>query len=294
MYFYQKGEFVTHDYGQTWQKIYNKNAECLGILDDRFIFYTYQEAFTYNPSTHQLDSLEYLPYCAGNVDVTAFENGVAFRMMYAQDGQEQGYSTFPSNYASINIDEMPLGNQRAIHFPQRAALIDIEVTDNCIHLVLDGRYTRSCDGGSTFYDVDAFNGNMNEQVMFIDFVNDTLGFLVSKNLITYEWRVWKTTNGGGANLAPVLTNQFYAGMDELKGENNVEIYPNPTSDKITIQSESTLNKIELYSVLGDKIQEYLALDKDMEIDMSNYQSGVYFVRVYTENGFSEKKVVLSK
>lgn len=292
MFFYQKGQYLSTDYGVTWQKVYNKNAEHLGILDDRFIFYTYEDAFTYNPILNQMDSLSYLPYCAGNVDQSFFRDGVSYRMMYASDGQQQGYTSFPSNYAGFNIDTLPLGNQRVIHFPQRAALVDIEVTANCIHLVLDGRYVRSCDGGNTFYDVDAFNGNVNEQVLFADFINDTLGFLISVNLISFEYRLWKTTNGGGPNGAPVLTNTFYANTTELTKNLKAEVFPNPSVGNLTVSSEVRIDQLDLYSLDGRKCLEMKPEGKQVELNLSHLAKGTYLLQIKGEGAQVTKKIVI--
>ncbi len=292
MFSYYNGQYVTTDYGQTWQKVYGKNAEHMGLLDNRFVFYTFEDAFTYNPLTSELDSMEYLPYCAGNVDVSAFHNGVSYRMMYAHDGQQQGYSTTPSNYAGFNIDALPLGDQKVIHFPQRAALIDIEVTDNCIHLVLDGRYARSCDSGNTFYDVDAFNGNMNEEVLLLEFVNDTLGFLISRNLITNAYRLWKTTNGGGSNGAQILTNIFYANVEELEKEQQVLVYPNPNSGSFHIQAESIIQNVTLFSADGRVCLEREVNSTELELNATHLAKGSYFVHISTSKGQLVKKVMV--
>lgn len=296
MFFYQKGEYLTQDYGQTWQKVYGLNAEHLGVLNDRFILYTYQDILTINPLTNAIDSMQYLPYAEGNVDQSCFKNGVAYRMIFDQDGQQQGYSTSPSNYASLNIDTLPLGNQTVIHFPQRVALLDIEVTESRIHLVLDGRYARSCDGGHTFYDVDAFNGNMNEQVMFIDFVNDTLGFAVTQNLITFEWRLWKTTNGGGTNLAPILTNSFIGGLSvsELQMAPNFAVFPNPTHGQFQIQSDNTIDRVEIYTTIGEQIESRIVEKNEKMIDLSHLESGIYFVRAFSDNSYSDRRLILAK
>jgi hypothetical protein len=64
------------------------------------------------------------------------------------------------------------------------------------------------------------------------------------------------------------------------------IFPNPAQNKISITLNVAINKIEILNPKGQLIIE----QKDNLIDISNLQSGIYFVKVITENGelFSSK------
>jgi hypothetical protein len=63
----------------------------------------------------------------------------------------------------------------------------------------------------------------------------------------------------------------------LKGFN---LYPNPVSKILNIQLEETLEKIEVYSILGTKILEVT----NSRINVSDLTTGVYLLKVYTQNG----------
>ena len=68
-------------------------------------------------------------------------------------------------------------------------------------------------------------------------------------------------------------------------ENNVflkdfKLYPNPVNSIINIQLAETLEKVEVYSLLGRKVLE----NNTTEINVSNFSSGVYLLKVYTKNG----------
>lgn len=290
MFFYNGGKFLTKDYGYSWQKLNNSGAEHIGVLDDRFIFYWYSSVMTINPYSNQIDSMEYSPFSVGSVRQSSFKNNTVCRGIRSQDGNLYG-SEYNHNFAAVNIDVLPLGNQHVIHFPQRYALVDLKLSENCIHLALDGRYTKSCDGGITFHDFDAFNGNMNEEVFFIDFVNDTLGFLVSKNLITYEWRVWKTTNGGGSNLNQVLTNQSLAGINQMEDDLHFDVYPNPASEEINIQSEEEIVKVEVCSMDGKVVLVEEIGSTSGKLVISQLSVGTYVLKVFTANAVGVSRIV---
>ena len=67
------------------------------------------------------------------------------------------------------------------------------------------------------------------------------------------------------------------------------VYPNPTKGVVTIQSESSIYKIEIYNQSGQLIISETNRDK---IDISDLNQGIYFVKVKdSEGNFGIKKVV---
>jgi hypothetical protein len=66
------------------------------------------------------------------------------------------------------------------------------------------------------------------------------------------------------------------------------LFPNPAENKISIKLNSAISKIEILDSKG----QLILLQKDNLIDISNLPSGIYFVKVFTENGklFSSKFV----
>lgn len=72
--------------------------------------------------------------------------------------------------------------------------------------------------------------------------------------------------------------------------NNLQIYPNPASDKIFIKAEK-LNSIELFDLQGRKLN--LKLNSDNSINVSSLPKGVYMIKL-NQNGKSvSKKIVVN-
>ena len=69
------------------------------------------------------------------------------------------------------------------------------------------------------------------------------------------------------------------------------LYPNPTSGKLTINSNQKINNIEVYSQLGQLI---LSVPKKNEIDISYLNSGIYFIKITDEKENSTVKKVIKK
>lgn len=69
----------------------------------------------------------------------------------------------------------------------------------------------------------------------------------------------------------------------------VNIYPNPATDKININSRYEITSVKLFDVAGKEI--YTAQNSN-GIDISSFAAGVYFLKVLGENFSVNKKVVL--
>ena len=76
-------------------------------------------------------------------------------------------------------------------------------------------------------------------------------------------------------------------------ENNFNIYPNPVNDKLYIATETEAEEVVVYDVYG-RIQNLRNSETQKlgnSIDVSNLNSGVYFLKVVTANGEVVKRFV---
>ena len=64
--------------------------------------------------------------------------------------------------------------------------------------------------------------------------------------------------------------------------NSYKIYPNPTTGNITI-SGNGLHNVEIYDIQGRKLAEYNNINEKLQINVNNYDNGIYLVRLYSEN-----------
>lgn len=72
----------------------------------------------------------------------------------------------------------------------------------------------------------------------------------------------------------------------------VLLYPNPTSGKCTVSNEQGLiETVELYDIFGKRLEFLHVNDCQVELNLSAYAAGLYFVRVTTEQGKITKRVV---
>ena len=107
-----------------------------------------------------------------------------------------------------------------------------------------------------------------------------------------ENRVYYVTGVlNGVESSP--SNKVYYGNAAVDENNTQEItvYPNPSHGMLTVKAAS-LKGVEVYNLAGQKLFSGLADDAVMQVDLSGLPSGVYAIRVRTEQGNSLKKVVL--
>ncbi len=103
-----------------------------------------------------------------------------------------------------------------------------------------------------------------------------------------EWFDWHVNNGVFAEQSGTAIHCPPFSVDETILAPDLRIFPNPASDNIIISSEKfDLNRqlFEIYNFTGQKmpVEEIHRSGDKIEIDISHYASGLYFLRI-TENG----------
>jgi len=70
---------------------------------------------------------------------------------------------------------------------------------------------------------------------------------------------------------------------------DISIYPNPASEFINIESTKTIDKIELYDLLGKRV---LRTTETNQIKINHLPNGVYLLKVFSDNKSITKKIVI--
>ena len=70
------------------------------------------------------------------------------------------------------------------------------------------------------------------------------------------------------------------GIEDVELDNSFNIYPNPSSDYITISSDKNINVIELYSMQGKLVKQInLNNSNSVLLNCSDLKNGIYIVRI---------------
>ncbi len=74
-------------------------------------------------------------------------------------------------------------------------------------------------------------------------------------------------------------------------QNQFSYYPNPTSRNLTIfNGDFLINDISVYNVMGKKIKQFFINSVYADLDVSMLSSGMYILKVNTENGILTRKL----
>ena len=79
---------------------------------------------------------------------------------------------------------------------------------------------------------------------------------------------------------------------EENTDKNIDVYPNPTNGLLNIEGQGTMH-ISVSNLLGQALQETTA-SGNTTLDMSRLESGMYLIRIESENGVTIQKVNLRK
>lgn len=81
------------------------------------------------------------------------------------------------------------------------------------------------------------------------------------------------------------------GLNELSSSLNV--YPNPVNDKLYIEAEVKIENVAIYTITGVMVGQQRTENgqQTLTIDLSGLNSGIYFVKINSDNGEIVKKIV---
>lgn len=120
---------------------------------------------------------------------------------------------------------------------------------------------------------------------------------------TYYYQVTTTYVEDGIECESEPANAFFNPTDnyiminvtsiEEDGVSTVMLYPNPTNSNLNIKAEG-LKRITVMNALGQIMLDKNANSDNEVLDMSIYESGIYMVRIVTENGMTTQRVSVIK
>lgn len=108
-----------------------------------------------------------------------------------------------------------------------------------------------------------------------------------------NWLTYSTNSTSPNTITDPCFN--YTGVEEnVSGTEDFSIFPNPTNGIFLIKSNNGINEIKIYNVLGEKIYKIKDCKqmKSIEINLSYYPKGVYFVKINDNNKIYTQKILI--
>ena len=79
---------------------------------------------------------------------------------------------------------------------------------------------------------------------------------------------------------------------EANFEETTSVFPNPASDKITIQSSSVINKVVIINCVGQVMYKESHNSNLINIKTENYNPGIYIIQIVNNNKIINKKIMI--
>lgn len=77
-------------------------------------------------------------------------------------------------------------------------------------------------------------------------------------------------------------------------DQNISLYPNPAANRVTIEAGETISEASIYNMSGRLIYNKLFNTTKIDIDLQQFNQGLYLVKVETGNGTYTKKLNVVK
>lgn len=107
------------------------------------------------------------------------------------------------------------------------------------------------------------------------------------SLFQFNNKLWfaGSSNANGTELTSITDTTL--SIESVNGLDEIKLYPNPTSNVLNIKSKSQIESVEIFNLFGQKILE----SKSSVLNIANLSAGHYLLRVYSNKGFVNKKII---
>lgn len=115
----------------------------------------------------------------------------------------------------------------------------------------------------------------------------------NSNIINDPWPTAFGSSGFDLDAVGVI-NQASVGIEEFKGDLAFNIYPNPVSSKLKVQSLKLVEgaiTLKLYNSIGIEIKNLELNSENSEIDLTELNSGMYFISLENKKGKAIYKLI---
>ena len=156
-------------------------------------------------------------------------------------------------------------------------------------------YTQNFTASNYEFRINIENNNNQEDVYLVDNYLNT-SHLIDSNVYTHSFTV-------DSNIpASIDANRFQIGINtnvfsnDSFEHNGLSVYPNPVVDLVNINlAEFTgeVNSVSLFDITGKlvKTKEVTEALNTISLDMSSYSSGVYIIKLKTDEGQFNTKII---
>lgn len=91
-------------------------------------------------------------------------------------------------------------------------------------------------------------------------------------------------------LDAILVNEETTGNRIFASEIQTKIFPNPAVNSMMVRSDNIINGIKVFDLAGRQVINQIVDGKNITIDVSSLNNGLYILQVISENSFESHKI----
>jgi hypothetical protein len=235
----------------------------------------------FNVTDENSDPIEGAEITIGDSTIITSATGAAF--IELKDGT-YNYNIVKSGFETINDAFTVNGENIVINetmsIPQATYNVNFTVK-NQDDALLEGVLVQVTDGTDTWDATTDVNG----LATFANMVNGTYDYTVT--MANYE------TSSGQITVADADVNETiniqYVSINSMESI-QFTVYPNPGNGVFKIKTDGTYQLL-VYNAIGNIIKTS-TINNETTIDLTNQTSGIYFVKIISENAMSAQRIIL--
>jgi len=247
-------------------------------------------------ATVSCDPLTYTEiFCSASNDTSAFQFGPALLP------PNTTYYIAVDGFAGSDCD-FDITITGAVNPPLPIELISFNADCSPTNGAVDLKWLSSTEINNDFYTIERSSDAFNFEV-----VATIKGAGNSNNINSYFFRDVNALDG--TSYYRLKQTDFNGNFEYFNtvavnctgGTNGISLYPNPANNEFTLQLEGKKgNKvsIEMYNSIGQQVMsKTLILQSNIlseQIDVNEFNQGIYFVNIKTENLFTSKKLIIDR
>jgi hypothetical protein len=170
--------------------------------------------------------------------------------------------------------------------------------NSSLYLAANSTVFQTQNGFSPFGQYTRNLSNKTQKIVLADAFGNTIDTV--EYFDSAPWPIAPDGNGSYLQLISTsldnnLASSWVASTTALNNEvfniSNSIIYPNPTNQYVTISSPLTIYRIECFNIDGKIVKSIQVNSNEVQMDLSEFTSGIYFVKSYNEKGVQTNKLI---
>ena len=106
---------------------------------------------------------------------------------------------------------------------------------------------------------------------------------------SYFLRAWDFSNDDFGEVSFCIEEYDSTASVGEEVIDGLSLYPNPVEDTLNIKSQENISKVAIYNLIGQEVRVLTPNTSNLEVDLSNLDSGVYIVKILSNDKEVSKK-----